>query len=89
MMVNYWTSIPLQSAIQSRSRNSNLDSSRYCSIAKLSTIITNPTEFSMKIPAYLILCGGHAVAQLVETLRYKPEGRGFDSRWYHWNFSLT
>jgi hypothetical protein len=23
--------------------------------------------------------GGHAVAQLVEALRYKPEGRGFDS----------
>jgi hypothetical protein len=23
---------------------------------------------------------GYAVAQLVETLRYKPEGRGFDSR---------
>jgi len=32
---------------------------------------------------------GHAVAQLVEALRYKPEGRGFDSRWCHWNFSLT
>src|SRR5215475_112494 len=32
---------------------------------------------------------GHAVAQLVEALRYKSEGRGFDSRWYHWNFSLT
>ena len=32
---------------------------------------------------------GHAVAQLVEALRYKPEGRGFDSRWRHWNFSLT
>jgi len=31
---------------------------------------------------------GHAVAQLVEALRYKPEGRGFDSRWCHWNFSL-
>jgi hypothetical protein len=29
------------------------------------------------------------VAQLVETLRYKPEGRGFDSRWCYWNFSLT
>jgi hypothetical protein len=28
------------------------------------------------------------VAQLVEALRYKPEGRGFDSRWCHWNFSL-
>ena len=32
---------------------------------------------------------GHAVAHLVETLRYKSEGRGFDSRWCHWNFSLT
>ena len=26
---------------------------------------------------------GHAVAQLVEALRYMPEGRGFDSRWCH------
>jgi hypothetical protein len=26
---------------------------------------------------------GHAVAKLVEALRYKPEGRGFDSRWCH------
>jgi hypothetical protein len=25
----------------------------------------------------------YAVAQLVEALRYKPEGRGFDSRWSH------
>jgi len=32
---------------------------------------------------------GHAVAQLVEALLYKPEGRGFDSRWCHWIFSLT
>jgi hypothetical protein len=31
----------------------------------------------------------HAVAQSVETLRYRSEGRGFDSRWCHWNFSLT
>ena len=22
-------------------------------------------------------------------MRNKPEGRGFDSRWCHWNFSLT
>jgi hypothetical protein len=33
--------------------------------------------------------GGRAVAQLVKALRYKPEGRGFDSRWFHCNFSLT
>jgi len=32
---------------------------------------------------------GHTAAQLVETLRYKSEGQGFDSRWCHWNFSLT
>jgi hypothetical protein len=50
------------------------------------------------IPAFLTfilkLCmminfGVHAMALLVEALRYKPEGRGFDSRWCHWNFSLT
>jgi hypothetical protein len=28
----------------------------------------------------------YAVAQLVEALRYKPEGRGFDSLWSHWSF---
>jgi hypothetical protein len=31
----------------------------------------------------------HAVAQLVEALRYKPEDRRFDFRWCHWNISLT
>ena len=31
----------------------------------------------------------HAVTQLVEALRYKSGGRGFDSRWCHWNSSLT
>jgi hypothetical protein len=31
---------------------------------------------------------GHAVAQLVEALRYKPEDRRFDSRWCHWKFSF-
>ena len=29
------------------------------------------------------------MAKLVESLRYKPEGRGFDSPWRHLNFSLT
>jgi len=28
----------------------------------------------------------HAVVQLVEALRYKLEGRGFDSQWCNWNF---
>jgi hypothetical protein len=26
---------------------------------------------------------------VVEALRYKPDGRGIDSRWCHWIFSLT
>ena len=29
------------------------------------------------------------LVQLVETLRYKPEGRRFDSSWLLWIFSLT
>ena len=28
---------------------------------------------------------GHAVAQLAEALRYKPEVREFDLRWGHWD----
>ena len=32
---------------------------------------------------------GYGVAQLVEARRYKPEGRRFDFRWGHWDFSLT
>jgi hypothetical protein len=29
------------------------------------------------------------ICKLVESLRYKPEGCGFNSRWFHWHFSLT
>jgi hypothetical protein len=32
---------------------------------------------------------GYAVAQLVEELRCKPKGHGFDSRLCHFNFSLA
>ena len=35
------------------------------------------------------LLSGHAVAELVEALRYKLESRGFGSRCSHWEFSLT
>ena len=40
----------------------------------------------LKYVGYIITA---VVAQLVEALRYKPGGRGFDSRWYNWNFSFT
>jgi hypothetical protein len=37
----------------------------------------------------LCCVGELPVVQLVEALRYRPEGRGFDSRWGLWDFSLT
>jgi hypothetical protein len=39
-------------------------------------------------PFGIYLLWGYAVAQLVEALRYKPEGCGFDSWWSHWKFSV-
>jgi hypothetical protein len=38
---------------------------------------------SLTVLRFLIRSWGHAVAQLVEKLRYKLEGRGFDYRWCH------
>jgi hypothetical protein len=51
---------------------------------------TNVTSSSLltqcfKVPMKL----GHAVAQLIEALRYKAESRGFNSRWSHWDFSFS
>jgi len=34
-------------------------------------------------------CIFYLTKNLVEALNYKPEGRGFGSRYFHWNFSLT
>jgi len=52
-----------------------------------------PMFCSVQIVIYIYIVNKrdslYAAAQLVEALRYKPEGRGFDSRWCHWNFVLT
>jgi len=37
-----------------------------------------PVTYAMRV--FLISGSGYAVTQLFETLRYKPEGLGFDSR---------
>jgi hypothetical protein len=42
-----------------------------------------------KILTLYLTVWGPIVAQSVEALRYKPEGRGFNSQWGHWDFSLT
>jgi hypothetical protein len=38
---------------------------------------------------WYLMMAGHAVAQLVEALRYKPERREFNSRWCHNRFGRT
>jgi len=38
------------------------------------------------ICVFFVCC---AMAQLVQAMGYKPEGRGLDFGWCHWNFSLT
>ena len=47
------------------------------------------TCFNTEFYTFCVILMGHAAAQSVEALRYKPEGRGFDSRLCHWNFSLA
>jgi hypothetical protein len=56
-------------------------------LSQAETVSSPPTSIDIKGVYITVL--GHAVAQLVEALRYKPEGRRFDSRWCHWIFSLT
>jgi len=41
------------------------------------------------LPNLVTMPSRHAVAQFVQALCYKPEGRVFDSQWCNWNFSLT
>jgi hypothetical protein len=38
---------------------------------------------------FLYIIHGPRGGAVVKVLRYKSEGRLFDSRWCHWNFSLT
>src|SRR5215475_12746786 len=42
-----------------------------------------------KIFQKVLIHKGARGGAVVEALRYKPEGRGVDSRLCHWNFSLT
>jgi len=51
-------------------------------------VITGLYTIYLIIIQLFIYIVGYAMAQLVEALRYKSEGRGFNFRWYHWNFSF-
>jgi len=37
----------------------------------------------------IYVCLGDRGSKMVKVLCYNSEGRWFDSRWCHWNFSLT
>ena len=45
--------------------------------------------FTIYFNTLMCICWGQAVAPLVEALRYKSEGRGFDSRLCILNILLT
>jgi len=47
------------------------------------------TAFTMSHLQTVLTWQTSRVTSLVEALRYKPEGRRFDSQWYHWHFSLS
>jgi len=61
--------------------------SAHMKVVRLSALHTGCLYSPGNIPG-THFCWRHAVAQLVETLRYKPEGRGFYSRWCHWIFFI-
>jgi hypothetical protein len=54
-------------------------------VKRVYSYTSSPSGISSLLWGTFGACGGAVVA----ALRYKPEGRGIDYRWCHWNFSLT
>jgi hypothetical protein len=50
---------------------------------------TNMDKFYTRDEYIISSNTGASGGAVVGALRYKPEGRGIDSQWCHWNFSLT
>ena len=55
-------------------------------VGELKTDLYNLSRFYSILQSLLHRMHGGVV---VKALRYKPAGHGFDSRWWHWNFSVT
>ena len=47
-----------------------------------------PSKSEINIVSVIRQCGARG-GVVVKAVRYKPAGRVFDSRWCHWNFSVT
>jgi hypothetical protein len=54
-----------------------------CCVVDAAILRGGPVSNHLHLAVVVLIFPGHAVAQLVEVLRYKPEGRGLDSRWCH------
>jgi hypothetical protein len=48
-----------------------------------------PCPYHHFLFAHPNISNGDGGGTVVKVLSYKSEGRWFDSRWFHWNFSLT
>ena len=59
-------------------------------VQEISNATIPPVTVQMQLlyVACYVIIRAHAVAQLVEALHCKPEGRRFDSRWCQWNYSF-
>ena len=47
------------------------------------------TDIGVKFESATLIFVGSRGGVVVKALRYKPAGRGIDSQWCHWNFSVT
>ena len=60
---------------------------RHLKVVRVSSLLTGRL-YPQQI--FLVLISVRARGGIVaKALRYNPAGRGFDSRWCHWNFSVT
>jgi hypothetical protein len=55
----------------------------------LYSIPYRPNKTVKELKSSNVLEWGARGGVVVKALRYKPAGHGFDSRWCHWNSSLT
>jgi hypothetical protein len=62
---------------------------RYCMLPSSVTVTIIDTLISVQLHFSVVIfqCGACG-SIVIKALRYKPAGRGFNSRWCHWNFSV-
>lgn len=67
----------------------NLKRVSVCVIVRNGSKLFNLQKKLNTVSFHCCILHSPAVLQLDEALRYKPESRGFDSRWCHWSFPCT